>query len=507
MNEDQGNTVSLGFDQYVFILKRQWRVVFAGAVAGLLAAGVFLVVAPTTVTVTTTLNLNVITTDPFNPQKPASGLLDDATEADIASSHVVAARAAENLGGSTTASEIRRSSTVATSSSASVVKVSYEAATVKQAVAGADAVADAYLSFRSEQAQERIAVMVNNITSSVDTLNETLKGVNKTITTAGTDSVDYAQATTQRAQILSELDDLLSQRNVLQGVDTTGGIVLTAADDSTPEYSPGRTMTLLTGLAAGLILGVIAAFVRNPFDRRLRNTVEIARSLGAPVFAEVDVAQERIPVSGEAADALRVARERMLVDIELGSTVLVVDATHAANISSTAVNLAVVTAQSGFDARLIVPEAGTRVDAALRDALKLGDPDPIRGLRTSRRIRTFSYVSVDAEAGDAQGDPLLTAHVHDVIEATPDDALTFLVLSTAAPHAARLAALRVAHIVVVVAREHSTTATEIEWIREEAEGMGAVVLGAIAERPVKKHDADGVLVAARDHRAADAALS
>src|SRR5690606_25300943 len=161
--------------------------------------------------------------------------------------------------------------------------------------------------------------------------------------------------------ILTELDGLLSERNGLQSVDTTGGIVLSAAADNDPAYSPGRTITLLTGLAAGLIFGIIAAFVRNPFDRRLRNAAEMVRVLGAPVMAIVEAPAGRVPATGANAEALRVARERLLVEIDAGSTMLLVDATRSQHGSATGANLAIITAQAGYDVQLIVPDASAHL--------------------------------------------------------------------------------------------------------------------------------------------------
>ena len=97
--DDRVGAATLGFDHYMFVLRRQWRVVVAGAVLGAIAAVGYLVLAPQTVTATTTINLNVITTEPFSAQRAASGLLDDATETAIARSHVVASRASDLLDG------------------------------------------------------------------------------------------------------------------------------------------------------------------------------------------------------------------------------------------------------------------------------------------------------------------------------------------------------------------------------------------------------------------------
>jgi len=480
MDEDQGSTATLGFEQYVFVLKRQWRVILAATVLGGIAAAGYLVVAQQTVTATTTINLNVITTEPFSAQKAASGLLDDATETAIARSHVVASRASDLLDGAMKASEIRAASTVTTSSGAAVVTVDFDADNAAEAIKGADAVASAYLSFRSDQADERIDVMVTSLTERIDALNTTLGEANQALVSADVTSAAYAQATTQRQQILTELDGLLSQRNGLQSVDTTGGIVLSAAEDNELGFAPGRTVTLLTGIAAGLVLGLIAAFIWNPFDRRLRNAREMSRALRAPVFATVDARREDVPARGAAADSLRVTRERLLVDIYLGTTVLVIDATHRTETSPTAVNLAVVTAQAGHEVQVIVPEGTDEFREHLRAALALDDEDA--GTATSSTIPSLRVFSATDEGDEYQGDLLLTEQTYAAIENAGSDEITFLVLSSGAHPASILAGLRVAQSVVVVTRERDTTTAEIRWIREEADGIDTRILGAIAER-------------------------
>lgn len=486
MNEDQTGAASLGFEQYVFVLKRQWRLLIGATVIGGLVAALYLLLAPQTVTATTTLNLNVITTEPFSAQRAASGLLDDATETAIARSHVVASRASDLLKDSLSPNEIRSASTVATTSGAAVVTVDFEASTAADAIRGADAVASAYLSFRSDQAQERIDVMVSNLTERIDALNKTLGEVNQQLVSADPSSAAYAQATTQRQQILTELDGLLSERNGLQSVDTTGGIVLSAAEDNELAYSPARTVTLLTGLAAGLVVGIIAAFVWNPFDRRLRNAKEMSRELRAPVFATLDARREDVPARGDAADSLRVTRERLLVDIYLGSTVLVIDATHRGETSPTAVNLAVVTAQAGHNVQLIVPEGSEEFRDHLRTALALEAASG--GTAYSKTVPALRVFSATDDGDELQGDLLLTEQTHVAIENAGAEEITFLVLSSSAHPASILAGLRVSRSVVIVTREKDTTSAEIRWLREEADGIETPILGAVAERAVSRGD-------------------
>ena len=172
--DEQDRTVSLGLEHYVFVLRKQWRVMVLILILSIVVSGAYLLLTPRLATATTTLNLNVITTEPFNPQRPASGMLDEATEADIARSHVVAVRAAELLGEDTTAAEVREAAGVSTSPGATVVKVSFSAPTEQEAIDGANAVAEAYLEFRSDQATERISTILAMLSEQVDTLNEAL---------------------------------------------------------------------------------------------------------------------------------------------------------------------------------------------------------------------------------------------------------------------------------------------------------------------------------------------
>lgn len=301
---------NLGFSRYLSVLRRQRWVVAGGVALGLVAAGAYLVLALHTITATTAVNLNVITTDPFNQQRPASGLLDPPTEADIASSHAVAQGASKLLGGALTASEVRKASRVMSSGGASVVRVAFTAPTKKDAVRGADAVAEAYLEFRSDQAQKRIDTMLSSMNTRVEKLNDALLEANRELATAQPGTTDYAQAVSQQQQIQVELDSLLSQRNALTNVDTTGGIVLTSARDSQLEEAPAKKMTLATGLAGGLVLGIVAAFVRNPLDRRLRSATDVSEVLGTGQLADLEPRRGELDAD-EVHERVRVAFERL----------------------------------------------------------------------------------------------------------------------------------------------------------------------------------------------------
>jgi hypothetical protein len=179
-----------------------------------------------------------------------------------------------------------------------------------------------------------------------------------------------------------------------------------------------------------------------------------------------------------------VTRERLLVDIYLGTTVLVIDATHSDETSPTAVNLAVVTAQVGHDVQLIVPAGSDDFREHLTSALDL---EEARGGAAASAVVPALRVFTASDSGDErQGDLLLTEQTHAAIDSAGDDTLTFLVLPSSAHPASILAGLRLSQSVVVVTREHDTTTTEIRWLKEEAEAIDTAVLGAVAEHRVRR---------------------
>ena len=367
MRRRDDDEATLGFSQYLAVLLRQRRIVAGGAVGGLVVAAVFLLVAPQTVTATTSLNVNVITTEPFNQQRPASGLLDPQTEADIASSHVVAQGASELLGGALSPAEVRDASEVTAPGGASVVKVAFTGGTQDEAVRGADAVAKAYLAFRSGEAERRIDTMLSSMNDQIEGLNDDLLDANEALVSADPDSTAYAQALSQQQQIQSELDSLLSQRNALTNVDTTGGTILTSARDGRLETHPSRRAALGTGLAGGLVAGIVAAFAWNPFDRRLRRPSDVAAAAGAPRLASLAPRGSAPLPDAEVREEMRVVRERLLGAVGAGP-VLLFDARRAEGPSRAGEALADV-AGDALELETVAAD-GSRADglAALRRA-------------------------------------------------------------------------------------------------------------------------------------------
>ncbi|MGH3325001.1 MAG: lipopolysaccharide biosynthesis protein, partial [Streptomyces sp.] len=70
----------------------------------------------------------------------------------------------------------------------------------------------------------------------------------------------------------------------LTALDTTSGTVVRSALPPTSPAGPGLPMLTGLGAAAGLLLGLLAAWVRLVFDPAARSAGDVVRALGAPVL-------------------------------------------------------------------------------------------------------------------------------------------------------------------------------------------------------------------------------
>ena len=479
---------ALGLEYYGIVLRRQWRVIVGGVVLGALVAGAFLVIIPSTATATTDVTINIISTDPFNASKQASGLLDGTTETQIATSYSVAKAAAEQMGSGVSATEVRRNVDIAAVTGASVVHIAFTSPTASGAHMGADAIADAYLAYRTAQAQSKLNAILQGIEARRTALGADLADANSRISSSAPKSAGANQATSDSALITIELNTLLTQKGVLSQIDTGGGSVLTTASQNDITMNPDIMQTLGAGLLAGGVLGLIAAFAINPRDRRLRNALEVSRATNFPVLADIRSKSASIPESRGTLELLRTARERILTDLPINTRVMAIfDDTGGRFPSDIPINLALVLAQSGLTTHLILPRSSDVFSTTLHTNLDLIEPSPNESWVTYQsRIShnlDVTFPAASGRASDLDSDLDLDLEVSKFIRKRVDELRTeelyFLVVDRAAPRSSVLAALRLSEAAIVVVGLRHSKVDGVTDIVTESTRLGTAFLGTI----------------------------
>lgn len=207
---------------------------------------------PKEYTASATLTVSPISLDPLASSSAAQ--INISTEREVLGSTEVARIAADQLGGDVEPESLRRNSSVAAPSGSQVLQVSVTAPDAEDAADYANAMANAYLSFRgdgaAQLAQTRIAEVDTRITEAEADGNAAL------------------------------LADLRSERVALDQVSQNTGRIIGIAQAPRSASSLGLPVYLVAGLVGGLLLGAALALLRDHLDRNIRSAERLSERTG-----------------------------------------------------------------------------------------------------------------------------------------------------------------------------------------------------------------------------------
>jgi capsular polysaccharide biosynthesis protein len=371
----------------------------------------------------------------------------------IAQSYTVAERAAKQLGGKTTARDLRDSATISIPDHGAVAQISVRGESRQQAADRANALASSFLSYRGELAQERIISNTNNLDRRIDSLKSELA---RSATAAQSDP-----SSDESAKILSrEVEALVTQRDALQSVDTTGGSILSDARYGQFQFAPDVIGTIASFTASGLLLGILAAILRDPFDNRLRRTREVEERLGAPLIARVSQAYSQSPHLDS--NAIQLAAERILSYSSCARAIAVIDGPGTTE-PRVAAAIAASMARRGQPVRFITSRGDSLADYSRRSNRDRQEVVP--GLD--------HYICSVAPSHDAWADYLQQA-----VKGAPAGSVTIIPVATTAPAPAIHAALRCtqAHVSVVAEGADASAIVRAAGSVSGSRSLGAILL-------------------------------
>jgi capsular polysaccharide biosynthesis protein len=274
---------------YTGVLRRRWWVVVALAVVGLIGGAAYTLVAPKTYTAAAAAAVKTTGADVGNGitgNRTGGGLVNLDTEAQLVKSGTVAAIAGKMMHSSLTAYELARQVTVTVPPNSQVLDIACDAPTGPGAATCANDFATAYLQNRSSSATVVLNAQIKTLSGKVAALeqqmaklNTTISGLAKNSATRLTDRSVLGSARTQANALNGEITSLTGL-----AANVEGGHVITTATAPAKPSKPSKTLVLPSALVAGLVIGLVVAFVWDRRDKRLHSAADVERLLSLPVL-------------------------------------------------------------------------------------------------------------------------------------------------------------------------------------------------------------------------------
>lgn len=484
---------------YGGLFRRRWWVLVLGLLVGCgLAVGALLVV-PASYTSTA----SVIVTDtgingPVENGRTNTPINLD-TEAQIVTSAAVAEIATEALDGGE-ARELVKDVTVTVPPNTSVLDITFVAATPEEAQQGADAFAAAYLEHRTEEARSRIGEQSANLQDTIGELGDRLQALDQRIARLPSGSAEHAYQTSQRGLLVDQISALNVRYVDLSSRSTSGGDVITAASLPPGPSAPDRRLLLISGVMAGLLLGIVVAFVLDRIDRRIRDRSDLER-LGLDVLVgRVVVPTDGViaaPMSSRTtAESLRQLRNALLAQVHSERRSIMVAGMSPDSVgSAVALNLAATMARSGMDVVFVVTDSrvsgqfaanaddGTGLADVLQERAAL--PDVIREVEGEPGLRMV----LPGSDGSLYSELLQRIEVGAILDELADQA--DMVVVDVAPVSANADAQTLATLVdgvLLVAAERQATRPQVIEAIDQLSHVSAHVVGAVLATAAETHE-------------------
>ncbi|MFI7618135.1 hypothetical protein ACIBP6_43640 [Nonomuraea terrae] len=273
-----------GLDEHLALLRRRWLPFVGCVVFGGVAALALLLLTPAVYTATTQVHvLPVGVPEPLNQvtnrQREALNL---DTEAQVAQSAAVAARAARVLGG-----EEPEPAEVFVPPNSGVLWISVTAGDPDSAAARSRAYAEAYLDHRRAGALSALTAQQQAMLTKYKQVNAALDQVVRELVRLPRGTPEHTLAQQRQSVLNRQSASLALKYDALRTVAVTPGSILSRATPPDAPSSPSLPLYLGTGLMAGLLAGSAAAYARDRLDRRLRTAADVERLTGLPVLGDL----------------------------------------------------------------------------------------------------------------------------------------------------------------------------------------------------------------------------
>ena len=272
---------------YLRTLRRRWWIVLVLFIVGGAGAAAYIKVAPKVYAATTSVYVtaNEATTNQVAGGR-TSGQVNMDSEAQVVQSMAVATLAANLLHTSIPPATLSKHVAVAVPPNSQVLQITCEQPTGSSAAACSQAFARAYLQNQTTAATDALKGALSTLHGQILTLQHATAALTAKVASLPPNSASRANAQAQLTSDRAQLNSLSNQVGQLEAqmANSSPGRIITNAVVPTKPTSPRKLLVLPSGLAAGLVLGLILAFVADARDRRVHGPRDLERRTDLPVL-------------------------------------------------------------------------------------------------------------------------------------------------------------------------------------------------------------------------------
>ncbi len=478
------------------IRRRRWLLLAIVVVAGALAYG-YAARQPAVYAASAEVLVRPVNVDPSRTSIRPDQLINMPTEQRVMASQVVAQRVADRVDSPYTVRQLLRRTTVRTPLDTQILIVTVQDTDPVRAAALAQEFADAYLEIREEGVRVDLTRRLDEIQERQDTAEEELAAANEARGQAQPGTAAEAAAQGRVDLALTRIRDFQAEQASVAALTVNPGEVIGSAEVPRAPISQGTGTTVLIGVAMGLVLALAAVFVRDRLDQHMRDVAAVERHTGLQVLGMIprdrlrrdDTATVLSDPEGLITDAFRRLRTSLMTiagQMQLSSFV-VTSAVPGEGKSSTAVNLAITLAQSGYSVLLVSADLrlptihltlGLPNDRGLGDVLRQSCvwEDVVQDVPGVPGLQVITSGPPTENPGRLLHGPVMERMLRE------QQARKVIVVFDAPPVLAVSDALELSGLVggvLVVTRGGSTKSAQVSDALAQLEGAGANVLGAV----------------------------
>ena len=210
------------------------------------------------------------------------------TEAGLAQSLAVALIVQKDEHVRTDPTQIVKGLAVSVETNSAILDLRYTDPSPATAQRYANAFAQAYLTFRRQQATQQVQDLLSTLQQQIDSVQADLATVNGKLQQTK-DPATRSELLARQAALIARLGVLQQQLESTQvsiGSQSGGQVIASATLPASPS-SPSHVRDALLALIVGLALGVGVAFLRERLDDSLRGRDDLEQAIRAPILAVI----------------------------------------------------------------------------------------------------------------------------------------------------------------------------------------------------------------------------